>query len=100
MRNFLLVCDNGSGEKITIGYRWPLWLDAVDGLTSSDFDVDTEKGNDQDGEHYKSSTAVKRNIVIYCCVKDTSPNLSMLTQQASSAKLQSVWCAPTRNSRL
>ena len=63
MRNFLLVCDNGSGEKITIGYRWPLWLDAVDGLTSSDFDVDTEKGNDQDGEHYKSSTAVKRNIV-------------------------------------
>lgn len=43
MRNFLLVCDNGSGEKITIGYRWPLWLDAVDGLTSSDFDVDTEK---------------------------------------------------------
>ena len=70
MRNFLLVCDNGSGEKITIGYRWPLWLDAVDGLTSSDFDVDTEKGNDQDGEHYKSSTAVKRNIVIYCWVKD------------------------------
>ena len=52
MRNFLLVCDNGSGEKITIGYRWPLWLDDVDGLTSSDFDVDTEKGNDQDGEHY------------------------------------------------
>ena len=70
MRNFLLVCDNGSGEKITIGYRWPLWLDVVDGLTSSDFDVDTEKGNDQDGEHYKSSTAAKRNIVIYCWVKD------------------------------
>ena len=70
MRNFLLVCDNGSGEKITIGYRWPLWLDDVDGLTSSDFDVDTEKGNDQDGEHYKSSTAAKRNIVIYCWVKD------------------------------
>lgn len=70
MRNFLLVCDNGSGEKITIGYRWPLWLDGVDGLTSSDFDVDTEKGNDQDGEHYKSSTAAKRNIVIYCWVKD------------------------------
>lgn len=70
MRNFLLVCDNGSGEKITIGYRWPLWLEDVDGLTSSDFDVDTEKGNDQDGEHYKSSTATKRNIVIYCWLKD------------------------------
>lgn len=69
MRKFVLTCERG-GDSIAIGYHWPLWLDDVDGLTSSEFEVDTEKGNDQDGEHYKSSTATKRNIVIYCWVKD------------------------------
>lgn len=69
MRNFLLTCKRG-GESIVIGYRWPLWLDDVDGLTKSEFEVETEKGSGQDGEIYKSSTAAKRNIVIYCWIKD------------------------------
>ena len=69
MRNFLLTCKRG-GENIVIGYRWPLWLDDVDGLTKSEFEVETEKGSGQDGEIYKSSTAAKRNIVIYCWIKD------------------------------
>ena len=43
MRNFLLTCKRG-GENIVIGYRWPLWLDDVDGLTKSEFEVETEKG--------------------------------------------------------
>lgn len=68
MRNFLLTCKRG-GESIVIGYRWPLWLDDVDGLTKSEFEVETEKGSGQDGEIYKSSTAAKRNIVIYCWIK-------------------------------
>lgn len=42
MRNFLLTCKRG-GESIVIGYRWPLWLDDVDGLTKSEFEVETEK---------------------------------------------------------
>ena len=69
MRNFTLSCRR-AGEAVTIGFRWPLWLDDVDGLTASDFDVQTEKANGQDGEYYKGSTANKRNIVIYAWIKD------------------------------
>ncbi len=69
MRKFVLLCQRGD-ESISFGWRWPLWLEDVDGLTEADFEVQTEKASGQDGEYYKGSTAKKRNIIIYAWIKE------------------------------
>lgn len=58
-----LVCQNGS-ESLIFAYDWPLWITDLDGVTSSEFEVNTAKLSSQDGELYESSQAAKRTIVI------------------------------------
>lgn len=61
--NLKLVCQNGS-ESVTFAYDWPLWIEDLEGVTSSEFDVSTSKLSSQDGELYLNSQAAKRTIVI------------------------------------
>ena len=58
-----LVCDTGSGGRMTFGASSPCWLVSVDGLGSS-FNVYTAKNSGQDGETYNGSDAQKRSIVL------------------------------------
>jgi len=66
-----LVCQNGT-QSLTFAYSWPFWIENLDGVTSSEFDVSTMALSSQDGELYLNSQATKRAITIsaYCRAED------------------------------
>jgi len=58
-----LVFQNGA-QSLTFAYDWPFWIEELDGVTSSEFDVSTRALSSQDGELYLNSQATKRTITI------------------------------------
>ncbi|MCI9576626.1 MAG: phage tail family protein [Clostridiales bacterium] len=64
-----IVCKR-NGQEIEFKYGFPLWVEEVEGITNTKFDIQTEKPSDFDGEIYMGSTAEIRNIVITAQIKN------------------------------
>lgn len=59
-----ITCENENGDNITFAYRFPYWLEEVEGIYGVGSEVTTINNALTDGEIYAGNNVQKRNIVI------------------------------------
>ena len=85
-----ITCENEMGDNITFAYKFPYWLEEIEGIYGVKSEVTTVNNALTDGEIYVGNNVEKRNIVITAKVYGNHENKRELLEKLFAPHIKGI----------